>query len=95
MKTALALSALLLATPAMAGESLKTAAILAIQVDICGAKVDPGVVREIIVQGSVEENITIADAFNVTRGMQRAYQDIIHTLGTSKDYCAEFKRAGQ
>ena len=93
MKYALAFSALLLATPAIAGDSLKTAAMIAVQVDTCCATVEQGVVRDLIVRGSMEENITISDAFNVAMGMQRAYTDVIATVGSREAFCAGGKQA--
>ncbi|TCL70617.1 hypothetical protein [Rhizobium sp. BK251] len=87
----IAIASLILATPAAAGDSLKMAALFALQVDTCGEKADSDFLREIIVHGSVEENVTLNDAFNIVRGMQRAYTDIAVSLGTS-EYCASTKQ---
>lgn len=93
MKYALALSALLLATPAMAGNSLREAAKLAVQADTCGVKIPSEVIQQLLVRGSVEENITVNDAGKIAIGMQIAYTDMINVIGSTADFCAVGKQA--
>jgi hypothetical protein len=92
MKYALALSALLLASPAMAGNSLREAAKLAVQVDTCGAKIPNEIIQQLLVRGSMEENITINDAGKIAIGMQLAYTDIIARMNMSADFCVAAKQ---
>lgn len=93
MKHALALSALLIASPAMAGDSFREAALTAAGVDVCGQNVAPGVIRDLVTRGSEEERITIEAAAFITLGMKLAYLDIIARTDTAREFCAATKTA--
>lgn len=92
-RAALALSALLLATPAMADSSLRTAAITAAGVEVCGAEVAPGVLRALVTRGSEEGGVSLEQAAFITLGMKLAYLDIIARTNTAAEFCSASKQA--
>jgi len=93
MKYALALSSLLIASPAMAEGSLRTAALTAVGIEVCGAQVQKGVLTELVTRGAEETDIPAEAAAYIALGMKLAYTDIIARTGTAAEFCAGSKTA--
>jgi hypothetical protein len=93
MKYALALSALLIASPAMAEGSLRTAALTAVGIEVCGAQVPKGLLTALVERGSQETGIPAETAAYIALGMKLAYTDIIARTGTAAEFCSSTKTA--